>query len=107
SSRNADFVKHANRAALHVPVDGAWVAKIKRDPDAQAPAGGVSSTARDLSQWVRLVTGDGVYAGKQLISADAVAQTHVPLMTRGKNPVSGGESFYCLGWSVAFGQHGL
>ncbi|RWG83477.1 MAG: serine hydrolase [Mesorhizobium sp.] len=107
SSRNADFVKHANRAALHVPVDGAWVAKIKRDPDAQAPAGGVSSTARDLSQWVRLVTGDGVYAGKQLISADALAQTHVPLMTRGKNPVSGGESFYGLGWNVEFGRHVL
>ncbi|TIW63655.1 MAG: serine hydrolase, partial [Mesorhizobium sp.] len=37
SSRHADFVKHANRAALHVRVDGAWAAKIRRDPDAQAP----------------------------------------------------------------------
>ena len=107
SSRHADFVKHANRAALHVPVDGAWAAKIKRDPDAQAPAGGVSSTARDLSQWVRLITGNGVYAGKTLIAADALAQTHLPLMTRGKNPVSGGESFYGLGWNVEFGRHGL
>lgn len=107
SSRHADFVKHANRAALHVPVNGAWAAKIKRDPDAQAPAGGVSSTARDLSQWVRLITGNGVYAGKTLIAADALGQTHVPLMTRGKNPVSGGESFYGLGWNVEFGRHGL
>lgn len=107
SSRHADFVKHANRAALHIKVDGAWAAKIERDPDAQAPAGGVSSTARDLSQWVRLVLGDGVYAGKPLIVADALAQTHVPLMTRGKNPVSGGESFYGLGWNVEFGRHGL
>ncbi|MDX8502042.1 serine hydrolase [Mesorhizobium sp. VK4C] len=107
SSRHADFVKHANRAALHIKVDGAWAAKIERDPDAQAPAGGVTSTARDLSQWVRLVLGDGVYAGKPLIAADALAQTHVPLMTRGKNPVSGGESFYGLGWNVEFGRHGL
>ncbi|TIS44682.1 serine hydrolase [Mesorhizobium sp.] len=107
SSRHADFVKHANRAALHIKVDGAWAAKIERDPDAQAPAGGVSSTAGDLSQWVRLVLGDGVYAGKPLIAADALAQTHVPLMTRGKNPVSGGESFYGLGWNVEFGRHGL
>ncbi|TIT27549.1 MAG: beta-lactamase family protein, partial [Mesorhizobium sp.] len=30
SSRHADFVKHANRAALHVRVDGAWAAKIRR-----------------------------------------------------------------------------
>jgi CubicO group peptidase (beta-lactamase class C family) len=107
SSRHSDFLKHADRAALHVRVDGAWAAKIKRDPDAQAPAGGVSSSARDLSQWLRLVLGDGVYAGKALIAADALGQTHVPLMTRGRNPVSGGESFYGLGWNVEFGRHGL
>ncbi|MDX8534692.1 serine hydrolase [Mesorhizobium sp. VK25A] len=107
SSRHADFVKHANRAALHVMVDGAWAPKVKREPDAQAPAGGVSSTARDLAQWMRLVIGDGVYDGKPLISADAMDQMHVPLMTRGKNPVSGGESFYGLGWNVEFGRHGL
>ena len=107
SSRYADFVKHDNRAELHVMVDGAWAAKVKREPDAQAPAGGVSSTARDLAQWLRLVIGNGVYAGKPLISADAMDQMHVPLMTRGKNPVSGGESFYGLGWNVEFGRHGL
>ncbi|PBB84016.1 MULTISPECIES: serine hydrolase [unclassified Mesorhizobium] len=107
SSRYADFLKHADRAALHVRLDGVWTAKIKRNPDAQAPAGGVSSTARDLAQWVRLVLSDGVHDGKPLIAADALAQTHVPLMTRGKNPVSGGESFYGLGWNIEFGRHGL
>ncbi|MER9405124.1 serine hydrolase [Mesorhizobium caraganae] len=107
SSRHADFAKHANRAALHVKVDGVWAAKVRRDPDAQAPAGGVSSTARDLSQWVRLIVGNGVYDGKTLIAADALDQTHVPLMARGKNPVSGGASFYGLGWNVEFGRHGL
>ncbi|CCV15053.1 serine hydrolase [Mesorhizobium sp. STM 4661] len=107
SSRYADFLKHANRAELHVKADGVWAAKIKRDADAQAPAGGVSSTARDLSQWVRLVLGNGLYDGKPLIAADALAETHVPLMTRGRNPVSGSESFYGLGWNVEFGRHGL
>lgn len=107
SSRHADFLTRANRAALHVRFGSAWAAKVKRDPDAQAPAGGVSSTARDLAQWVRLLLGDGVYAGKTLIAADALDQTHVLLMTRGKNPVSGGESFYGLGWNIEFGRHGL
>jgi CubicO group peptidase (beta-lactamase class C family) len=107
SSRHADFIKRANRAALHVRIDGAWTAKVQRDPDAQAPAGGVSSTARDLAQWMRLILGDGVYAGNTLIAADALDQTHVPLMARGRNPVSGGESFYGLGWNVEFGRHGL
>ncbi|MBZ9722031.1 serine hydrolase [Mesorhizobium sp. AD1-1] len=107
SSRHSDFVKRTNRAALHVKVDGAWAARIERDPDAQAPAGGVSSTARDLSQWVRLILHNGVYAGKTLIAADALSQTHVPLISRGNNPVSGGASFYGLGWNVEFGRHGL
>lgn len=107
SSRHSDFVKQTNRAALHVKVDGAWAARIERDPDAQAPAGGVSSTARDLSQWLRLILGNGVYAGKTLIAADALSQTHVPLIARGNNPVSGGASFYGLGWNVEFGRHGL
>ncbi len=56
---------------------------------------------------MRLVLGNGVYASKTLIAPDALDQTHVPLMTRGKNPVSGGESFYGLGWNVEFGRHGL
>jgi hypothetical protein len=56
---------------------------------------------------VRLVIGDGVYAGKTLIAADALRQTHVPLTARGSNPVTGGESFYGLGWNVEFGRHGL
>ncbi|MER8883518.1 serine hydrolase [Mesorhizobium sp. M0482] len=106
SSRHSDFIKHANRAELHAKIDGAWTAKVQRYPDAQAPAGGVSSTARDLSQWMRLVLGNGVYAGKRLIAADALDQTHIPLTARGKNPVSGGEAFYGLGWNIEFGRHG-
>ncbi|AMS41375.1 serine hydrolase [Aminobacter aminovorans] len=107
SSRHADFVTHANRAALHVKADGAWAARVERRPDAQAPAGGVSSTVRDLAKWLRLELANGSHDGKQLIAAAALDQTHMPLMTRGKNPVSGGQSFYGLGWNVEFGRHGL
>jgi len=107
SSRHADFVRRENRAALHVPVDGNWVARIERQPDAQAPAGGVSSTVRDLAQWVRLELRSGTHDGRPLIAPEALAQTHVPLMTRGKNPVTGSEAFYGLGWNVEFGRHGL
>ena len=107
SSRYADFLTRTNRAALHVKADGAWVAKIKRDPDMQAPAGGASSSVRDLAQWMRLELGNGVLDGKQLIAAAAIGQTHVPLMARGTNPVTGAASFYGLGWNVEFGRHGL
>jgi CubicO group peptidase (beta-lactamase class C family) len=107
SARHADFLAHPDRAELHVRIDGAWTALAKRDPDAQAPAGGDSSTVRDLAQWMRLVLGDGMFDGKRLIAASALDETHVPLMARGANPVSGGSSFYGLGWNVEFGRHGL
>ena len=90
SARHADFLTRANRAALHVAVNGAWSAELKRDPDAQAPAGGVSSSVRDLAQWVRLEFGGGMVDGKRIIAAAAIEQTHAPLMARGDNPVTGG-----------------
>lgn len=106
SARHADFLKHKNRASLHVPMAGKWVAKIERQPDAQAPAGGVSSTVTDLVQWVRLELRNGTFNREPLIAPEALAATHVPLMRRGKNPLTGGESFYGLGWNVEFGRYG-
>ncbi|MGA0561194.1 serine hydrolase [Ancylobacter sp. VNQ12] len=107
SSRHADFLARTNRAALHIGGAGKWAAKLTRAPDAQAPAGGVSSSARDLAQWLRLELANGVFDGKRLIAEEALAATHQPLMNRGRNPVTGDASFYGLGWNVEFGRHGL
>ncbi len=106
SSRHADFVAAADRAALHVRENGRWVPDFKRQPDAQSPAGGVSSTARDLAQWMRLELGNGMLDGRRLISADALAQTHQPMIARGANPVTGSSSFYGLGWNVDIDPQG-
>jgi CubicO group peptidase (beta-lactamase class C family) len=107
SSLYADFLARPDRASQHVRVGGAWKALTTRDPDAQAPAGGVSSSARDLAQWVRLELGDGEIGGRRLIAAQAIEATHAPLMWRGPNPVTGAASFYGLGWNVEYGRHGL
>lgn len=107
SSRHADFLSRTDRASLHVRVGGTWQAKLTRDPDAQSPAGGVSSTAHDMAQWLRLELGRGRYAGRQLIPQEAIDQTHQPLMARGANPVTGAAAFYGLGWNVEYGRHGL
>ncbi|SHF13170.1 CubicO group peptidase, beta-lactamase class C family [Kaistia soli DSM 19436] len=107
SSRYADFLKQPDRAALHVGAIGAWKPGPPRAPDAQSPAGGVSSTARDLAKWLRLELSGGSFDGKPLINAEALAATHVPLMERGKNPVNGASSFYGRGWNVEFGRYGL
>ena len=102
SSRYADFLRRANRSELHTGGVGNWAAKAKRDATAQAPAGAVSGSARDLAKWMRLELGAGMFEGKQLISAEAIAATHVPLMARGKNPVTGADSFYGLGWNIEY-----
>lgn len=79
SSRHRDFLRRANRASLHVQ-DGAgrWRVGGTRDPDAQSPAGGVSSSARDLTQWMRLVLADGMHDGRRLISPDALRTMRTP-----------------------------
>ena len=105
SSRYADFLTRTNRATLHAQLDGKWRALAKRDPNAQSPAGGVSSNARDLTQWMRLQLGNGKYNGKQLIKEDAIGSTHVPLMALGKNPRRR-MVFYGLGWNVEYGKYG-
>jgi len=106
SSRYADFVKHANRASLHVRLKGKWTPLVTRNPDPQSPAGGASSNVRDLAKWVRLQLGNGTFEGKELVNKEAIAQTHVPLMDRGNHVIYGVPSFYGLGWGINYGRYG-
>jgi hypothetical protein len=79
--------------------------RFVREADAEAPAGGVSSSARDLAQWVRLQLAGGRWNGKQLIEAEALAETHKPHVCRAPaNPAKPndcpGNQYYGLGWDV-------
>ena len=74
----AGAVAAANRASLHVSEGGRWVPYYQRDADAQAPAGGVSSSVRDLGQWLRLQLAGGRLDGRALVDAAALAETHRP-----------------------------
>src|SRR5438132_5104657 len=106
SSRYADFVARQNKALGHVLVDGKWVQKFKRDPDAQSPTGGVSSSVNDLAKWLRLQLGDGKFDGKQVVDNDALVETHHPQMLTGFNPFTQLPSFYGLGWNVGYDPEG-
>ncbi|MDQ3459276.1 MAG: beta-lactamase family protein, partial [Deinococcota bacterium] len=106
SSRYEDFAAQENRAHLHILVDGEWTPKLTRDADAQSPAGGASSSARDLAQWVRLQLGDGTFEGEQVVSEDALAQTHQPLIFSGAHPITAKPTFYGLGWTVGYDDAG-
>jgi CubicO group peptidase (beta-lactamase class C family) len=101
SYRHTDYAAAANRAKLHARIDGKWVAKYDRQPDAQAPAGGASSTARDLARWMRLLLAGGRFDGRPVIAPEAMAETHRPQVVSvpAKGPTDR-TGFYGLGWNV-------
>jgi CubicO group peptidase (beta-lactamase class C family) len=98
---NVEFLTRENRAAIHIPIDGGWQVGPTRQPDAQAPAGGVSSSLHDISTWVRLVLGAGTLDGTPIIDRAALTTTHLPHVVRA--PLSGYDAqtrSYGLGWNL-------
>ncbi len=57
---------------------------------------------------MRLQLGGGKFDGKQLISADALAETHRPQMISDipKNPATDRAGYYGLGWGVSYDDQG-
>lgn len=72
-----------------------------------APAAGISSSVSDLSKWVLMQLGNGMYNGKQVIPSEVIARTRESFFI--DNPVSRkGNNFntYGLGWFLkdAYGK---
>jgi CubicO group peptidase (beta-lactamase class C family) len=106
SSRQEDFLARKNRARGHIRENGKWIPRFQRNPDAQSPAGGVSSSVNDLTKWLRLVLADGRWEGKPLIAQEALDESHHPHMLTGFNHLTGMPSFYGLGWNVGYDTEG-
>ncbi len=74
SYRHKDFVARKNRVTLHQQKgDGAWIVS-DREPDAQAPAGGASSSVLDMARWLRMELADGRYDGTRVVKAGPLRQ---------------------------------
>ncbi len=106
SSRYSDFHLQANKALGHVLVDGKWVQKYQRDPDAQSPAGGASSSVNDLAKWMILQIAKGKFKEAQIVQSTALEETHRPHMMTQYSPISGLPEFYGLGFGVSYDQSG-
>jgi CubicO group peptidase (beta-lactamase class C family) len=110
SSRFSDYENRTNKAALHIFINGEPVNLFVREADAEAPAGGVSSSARDLAEWVRLQLNEGRWNGKQIIDANALAETHQEQICRDADPAKPDDCpsgrFYGLGWDVSTDKQG-
>ncbi|MGE2833675.1 serine hydrolase domain-containing protein [Mycobacterium sp. SMC-4] len=101
SSRFDDFVVRPNRALGHLHVDGAYRPDHVRDPQAEAPAGGVSSSVNDLSRWLTMMLADGTYQGRQLIDPAALRPALTPqsVSDRASDPAAR-SGFYGYGFNV-------
>ncbi|MFD8981962.1 serine hydrolase [Streptomyces sp. NPDC059564] len=107
STEFAAYAHAADRAYGHVKnPDGTWSPRFVRDADAQAPAGGVSSTARDMSRWLRLQLADGTLDGKRIIPADTLTRTRLPEIVAQAETPQGTPQFYGLGWNVGYDAAG-
>ena len=82
SSRYSDFLARANRASLHVPDGTAWTTRYVRDPEAQSPAGGVSSNVIDLASWMSMELGMGTTKGREVVAGEPLAEANTAQIRR-------------------------
>lgn len=101
SSKHADYMARDNRAASHVSADDGFAVADLRQPDAQSPAGGVSSSARDMARWMAMVLGRGMAEGERVISEDSLLPAISAQTIRGAQmDVSARPSAYGFGFNV-------
>ena len=89
SYRWSDYRNAVDKADIHVFADGKAVPRYLRIADAEAPAGGASSSVRDMVQWLRLQLADGAWNGRQIVAAKALTETHTGQIQKGKDPIHG------------------
>jgi CubicO group peptidase (beta-lactamase class C family) len=109
SYRFADIQRRENRAAPHFRTrDGVWEPGNLINDDAAAPAGGVSSNLRDLTQWLRLQLAGGAFDGQTVVASEPLRETHRPQVVAFSppDPTTGPTAFYGLGWTVSYDDHG-
>lgn len=101
SSRHAEYMARDNRASSHVISESKYVVADKRQPDAQSPAGGVSSNVQDMARWMSMVLGRGSAYGIRLVSQDALLPALSPQIIRGAPmDISARHGAYGFGFNV-------
>jgi CubicO group peptidase (beta-lactamase class C family) len=102
SSRFSDFEKQANRAVGHVKIDGTFQPRYQRQPDAQSPAGGVSSSANDMARWMSLILQNGKFEGHQIIDAGVLLPAvSAQIVSSPSSTLDSRPNFYGYGFGVS------
>ncbi|MGV2985157.1 serine hydrolase [Microbacterium sp. AGC85] len=72
-----DYLAVEDRAAMHARTgEGVYEQLFDRDADAEAPAGGVASTAGDIAKWMNMVLANGEVDGEEFIDPLVLAKTY-------------------------------
>ena len=72
-----DYLAADDRAAMHARTgEGQYEQLFDRDADAEAPAGGVASTAGDIAKWMTMVLANGEVDGEVFIDPLVLAKTY-------------------------------
>ncbi|HEY5114167.1 MAG TPA: serine hydrolase domain-containing protein, partial [Nakamurella sp.] len=101
SSRFADFEARTDKALGHILIDGKYQPLYKRDPDPEAPAGGVSSSVDDLTHWLAMVLANGSYNGQQIVAPDALLPALTPqIVSSPASEPAMRSGFYGYGFNV-------
>ncbi|MBO0680294.1 serine hydrolase [Mycolicibacterium sp. S2-37] len=101
SSRFADYQARPDRAVGHIHVDGRYEPLYVRNADAEGPAGGVSSSANDMTKWLTMMLADGKAGDRQIIDPEALLPAVTPqsVSSRGTEPAMR-SGFYGFGFNV-------
>lgn len=102
SATHADFLASADHAVLHAKTGPTTFEPLyDRQPDAEAPAGGVSSNVGDIAKWMKLVLSGGVLDGKPFIDpAPLLAMTSAQIVSGHNSAVDQRASHYGFGINV-------
>jgi len=101
SSRFDEFEARPNRALGHIHVDGKYAPDYVRDPQPEAPAGGVSSSANDVTHWMTMVLANGDHDGKRIIDPKALLPAVTPqIVSSPASEPAMRSGFYGFGFNV-------
>lgn len=102
SYRFTDYEARTNRAVGHIHTDGRYEPFYVRNADAEAPAGGASSSVSDMTRWLAMVLADGSHEGRSIVDAKALLPALTPqiVSSRATEPAMR-SGFYGFGFNVS------
>jgi CubicO group peptidase (beta-lactamase class C family) len=107
SSRHADYLARSDRAVLHAFEGGKFQPLFDRNPDAQSPAGGVSSTVLDLAKWLNFLLANGRHDRQPLASPAALLAAMSPhSFSAPPQSLDARAGFYGYGFNVGVNANG-